>query len=102
VEAVFARNPKSATSFHSINGPIDITFQPGLAADLRFKTMHGEVYTDFDVMTQPVTEQDRAGWRFHYRSTPFPMRAGSVRIGTGGPELSFETLNGTIYIRRAK
>lgn len=30
-----------------VNGGVDLWIQPGLAADLRCKIMHGEVYTDF-------------------------------------------------------
>ena len=73
-----------------------VTFQPTLAADLRLKTFNGGMYTDFDTTTlpalTPVTER-KAG-KFVYKAD----RAAGVRVGSGGPELRFETLNGDIRI----
>ena len=68
-------------------------------SDLRFKTFNGEVYTDFDVL--PVSTPAEAGvqaGKFVYRSR------GAIRgrVGNGGPELSFDTLNGTIRVHRER
>ncbi len=96
VEVTFVKNPAGNSSFHSINGAVEIGFQPGLSADARFKTMNGHVYSDFDVSYLPAaagTAQRRDG-HFVYRSSDFT----GVRIGAGGPELKFETLNGNIRI----
>jgi hypothetical protein len=64
---------------------------------VRLKTFNGKVYTDFDVSTLPqnqATVEERNGTRRIFR------RGGSyaVRVGKGGPEFSFDTLNGSIYI----
>ncbi len=34
-------------SYHTINGNINVTYQPGLSADLQFKSMHGDFFTNF-------------------------------------------------------
>jgi hypothetical protein len=97
VKVVFSRNPAAASDFGSLNGDVDITFRPGLSADLWMKTFNGHAYTDFDVSALPgragVREQ-RDG-KFVYKSNEFF----GVRVGNGGPELKFDAFNGDIRIR---
>ncbi len=96
--AVFLENPREASSFQTLNGAIDVRLQPNLAADLRVKTLNGGAYTDFDVAPLPVqTSVERHNGSFVYRSGRYSV----VRVGSGGPELTFETLNGEIRIRKA-
>ena len=61
------------------------------------KTMNGGLYTDFDVSALPVAAaapENRNG-KFVWSS----RRMTGVRIGRGGPELQFETLNGNVMIK---
>ena len=97
VTVVFARNPKAATSFKSVNGTLDITFRNGLNADAQMKTMNGGLFTDFPVTALPaaVTQPERRNGMFVWKSRGMT----GVRIGSGGPELSFETLNGNVLIK---
>jgi DUF4097 and DUF4098 domain-containing protein YvlB len=97
VKVAFASNPKAATSFHSVNGTLDVTFRGGLNADVHMKTMNGGMYTDFPVTTLPIasTQPEQRNGKFVWRSN----RMTGVRIGSGGPELSFETLNGSVLIK---
>lgn len=92
----FARNPSGPSSFRTINGDVDLYLQPGLSADVDVKTMHGEVYTDYEVAAAPApaTQPSRRDGRFVYRGNDFSR----FRIGGGGPEFKIETLNGTIRI----
>jgi hypothetical protein len=95
----FARNPAGASSFKTINGPLDLYFRPGFSADMRFKTFNGEIYSDFDVTPEviPATgDAEHRDGKFVYRSRG-PKAA---RVGQGGPELNFETLNGSIRLHR--
>jgi hypothetical protein len=96
----FARNPQRACSFKSVNGALDAEFQPGLSADLFFKTFHGGIYSDFDVAPAPVPAGDteRKNGMFVYRSN----RQSRGRVGSGGPELSFDTVNGEIRLHEEK
>jgi hypothetical protein len=95
----FRDNPKAPSSFHTVNGRIEATFPPSLSADLSFKTVNGATYTDFDVtaLASPSGTAERKDGRFVYKSN----RLSSVRVGSGGPELSFETVNGAIRIQKA-
>ena len=96
----FAKNPSQDCSFKSINGALDAQFQPGLSADLLFKTFNGQVYSDFDVTPLPVPagETERRNGMFVYRSN----RQTGGRAGHGGPQLSFDTLNGSIRLHEAQ
>jgi hypothetical protein len=97
VKVTYARNPREATSFKSVNGSLDISFRTGLNADVKMKTMNGGLYTDFDVSSMPVaaTAAENRNGKFVWSS----RRMTGVRIGQGGPELQFETLNGNVMIK---
>jgi hypothetical protein len=91
------KNPDRPSSFRSVNGEINVYFQSGLSADLRFKTMNGQVYSDFEVTplaTVTNAETDQRNGKFVYRSNG---RQGA-RVGRGGPEFNFDTLNGNIRV----
>ena len=94
----FRENPKADTSFKSVNGKLEVTFQPSLSANLRVKTLNGGAYTDFEgtAMATPASAAERNNGRLVYRSNQFS----NIRVGSGGPELSFETLNGSIRIQK--
>jgi DUF4097 and DUF4098 domain-containing protein YvlB len=96
VKVIFARNPAGPTSFKSVNGTLDVSFRPGLNADVKMKTLNGGLFTDF-----PVSELPIAGTQTEWRNGKFVFRnrMAGVRIGAGGPELSFETLNGDVLIK---
>jgi hypothetical protein len=100
VKVSFTANPSAASSFKTINGNVDVYFQDGLSADLRMKTMNGGLFTDFDAQPLPSlasTSGERRDGRFVYRANEFTR----VRVGRGGPEITFETLNGSVRAIRA-
>jgi len=100
VTVIFTANPTQASSFKTVNGNVDVWFPDGLAADFAMKTMNGGLYTDFDA--QPLASAappagERRNGKFVYRLNEFTR----VRVGSGGPEMTFETLNGNVRARRA-
>ena len=99
VSVTFTANPKQATSFKSVNGNVDVSFLDGLSADFSMKTFNGGLFTDFDVQPLPgsVSPGERRNGRFVYRANEFTR----VRVGSGGPQITFETLNGNVRARRA-
>lgn len=96
VTLTFRGNPRSTSSFGSLNGEVRVSFQPGLNADLRFKTFNGAVYTDYQVtyLPLPAAAAERHGTKYVYKSNEWQ----AVRVGQGGPELSFDAFNGNIRI----
>lgn len=97
VRVVYTKNPPGAVAVETINGDVDVTLRRGLSADLRMKTMNGGMYTDFDVTPLPAEPpvQERRNGKFVFRT----QDVARVRAGAGGPELSFKTLNGNIFVR---
>jgi DUF4097 and DUF4098 domain-containing protein YvlB len=97
--AAFRNSPKQTSSFKTVNGAIEASFPANLAADLHLKTLNGAAYTDFETTRAlPTTSQatERANGRNVFRFD----HSQNIRIGSGGPELSFETVNGDIRIKR--
>lgn len=94
VKVAFSKNPARETRFKTFNGSVDVYFQPTLDADLHFKTFHGAIYTDFEVNALSSSGESKNG-KFIYRSS-HRMTAG--RTGKGGPQLSFDTFNGSIRL----
>ena len=100
VEADYAANPPGASSYHTINGQIKVKYPADFAADLHFKSMHGEFYTDFAntaVLPAQVTrnKQGKGDGTVYQLTKDTP-----VRIGKGGADFRFETLNGDVTITK--
>jgi DUF4097 and DUF4098 domain-containing protein YvlB len=88
-------------SFTTMNGTIDVTLPADFKANAKIRTDHGEVYSDFDFKLAggAVTQKnDTADGKF--KVTIDKTITGS--INGGGAEATFQTYNGTIYIRKRK
>jgi hypothetical protein len=89
-------------SFSSLNGKVDVTLPADTKARLRLKSVHGAVYSDFDVKmepdnSKPVIEDSRGqGGKYVIRMD----RGIYGSINGGGPEYSFQTMNGSILIHK--
>lgn len=100
VAVSYAAAPSQPASYHTINGNIVVSYPPSVSADLYFKSMHGELYTDFpqaEVLPARVTqnqERDGQGTRYKLRKET------AVRLGRGGTDYRFETLNGNVTIKQ--
>jgi len=95
----FRENPKSDSSFKSVNGKVDVTYQPNLAAEFDLRTVNGGMFTDFEsvALASSGGGSSKDG-KFVYKS----HGNSRIRVGSGGPEIRMETVNGSIQIRRAK
>jgi DUF4097 and DUF4098 domain-containing protein YvlB len=89
-------------SFTSMNGQIDVTMPAATKARLRLKSDNGAIYSDFDVKleadtTKPVVEDNRGG-NGKYKISIDKSVTGT--INGGGPEYTFQTMNGSIMIHK--
>lgn len=101
VNVSYLVNPPSASVYHTINGDITVKYQNGLNADLYFKSMNGKYYTDFDNV-EPINNTLEKNTEKKSNSTVYKISKGNaVRIGTGGKQFNFETLNGNVYIKKS-
>jgi hypothetical protein len=96
VKVTFRENPRENSDFGTINGNVELYFVSGLAGDFRFKTMNGAVYSDFDMTSLPAkpVNAEQHGTKFVFRSDRYT----GGRIGSGGPEIKAENLNGDIRV----
>jgi Putative adhesin len=91
-------------SFSTLNGDIDVTLPGSLKANVRMKTDHGEIYSDFEVKLNadaPAAKEEsgrQADGSYHLRYDHALRGA----INGGGPEFQFTSFNGQIYIRKNK
>jgi DUF4097 and DUF4098 domain-containing protein YvlB len=94
--------PDKPMSFTSMNGKVDVTLPADTKARLRLKTTNGSIYSDFDVKTEPDNSkpviEDGRGQGGRYRIRMDHGVYGS--INGGGPEYSFQTMNGSILIHK--
>lgn len=89
-------------SFSSMNGNIDVTLPADVKARMKFKADNGDVFTDFEVKTEPApkpaqVEETRSGGGKYRVSVD---RAVYGTVNGGGPEISFTTVNGRVYVRK--
>lgn len=96
VKVSFRQNPREASDFQTVNGAVELQFAQGLAADFRFKTFNGGIYSDFPVTALPVhaVQEEHHGSKVVFRADRYT----GARIGSGGPEIKVENLNGDIRI----
>jgi hypothetical protein len=98
MDSVDANKP---LSFSSMNGAIDVTLPADFKANVKLRTDHGEIYSDFDfkpgggAITQP---NNTADGKFKVKMD----RTITGTINGGGAEITFKTYNGTIYLRKKK
>jgi len=101
VEVAFARAPSRDCSIKTINGDITLTVPGGTGLDAALSVMQGSVVSEFDLepLALPVRiDQRKEEGRFVYHIE----QAAGIRLGTGGPTFSIESLNGDLRIRRSK
>jgi hypothetical protein len=102
VEVTFKTiDPKAPMAFSTLNGNVDVTFPAGLKADVKLKSDRGDIYTDFDV----VTEQHKPNVTRNSSSGMVSLKIEDWvygKIDGGGPEIMMKNMNGNIYIRKSK
>jgi DUF4097 and DUF4098 domain-containing protein YvlB len=86
-------------SFSSNNGSIEVTLPADTKATLKMRSLHGSIWTDFDMNvtgSKPVTASggDNAKFEVKFDRTMY------ATINGGGVEASFSTLNGRVVIKK--
>ena len=102
VASINSVTPDKAMSFSTMNGEIDVTLPASIKANVKLKTDHGDIFTDFDVKLDatarpPQVEDNRKrGGRYRVQFD----RGTNGTINGGGPEMQFTTFNGNILIHK--
>lgn len=97
----YSANPPAASTYHTINGDITVYYKTNLDAELYFKSMNGNYYTDFD-NAEPISNAVIKMSEPKENGTVYKIvKNAGVKIGTGGKQFHFETLNGNVYIKKS-
>lgn len=100
IDITYNTDTPPAASFKTINGNVNVYYPARLHGNISFKSLHGDFFTDLkDVELQPgkvVRNTSREGNNTVYKID----KRQTYKAGKGGAELSFETLNGNIYLKK--
>lgn len=92
----FLENPKEAIGFNTVNGDFNLELPEDFSAQIFFDSMNGELYTAFDYKElRPIVQKSREHGKFKIASKT------GVEIGEGGPQLSFKSINGNVYLKKS-
>ena len=86
-----------------MDGDIDVTLPAGIKADVKMKSQMGDIYSDFDVVMKTAPQRSKEtvpAEKGRYRITFDKSIYGA--INGGGQEITFNTFNGDIFIRKGK
>jgi hypothetical protein len=101
VEVAFARAPSRDCSIKTINGDITLTVPGGTGLDAALSVMQGSVVSEFDL--EPLALPAKIDQRTEEGRLVYHIeQAAGIRLGTGGPTFSIESLNGDLRIRRSR
>lgn len=89
-------------SFSTLNGKIDLTVPASAKADLKITNQRGETYSDFDLDIRTSVSRKESGRDSGPKYKLSLERTIVGQINGGGPEIALRSMNGTIYIRKAK
>lgn len=92
-------DPNKPLSFSTTNGSIDVALPADAKANLKMRSLRGAIYSDFEMKLtqgQPSTTSGGNDARFRVSFD----RTMHATINGGGAEMSFNTLNGSIKIRK--
>jgi len=96
-------SPDKPMAFTTFNGPVEVTLPSTLKANLRLRSEHGEILSDFDIQVRPVSaspSQNVRGPDGRIRIEVNQSIQGTVN--GGGPEFEFRSFNGNIIVRKGK
>ncbi len=88
-----ALNQQKPSAISVVNGEVDITMPANTKSEVKFKSMNGEIYTDFDLAPRENREQLRRVGGGHLIE---------AATNGGGVEVKVNAINGNIYFRKGK
>jgi hypothetical protein len=87
-------------AFSTVNGKVDLTLPPKTKASLKLKSDRGEIYSDFDLVTERKETRASSSGNGMYRLSVDDWTYG--KLNGGGAEIMLKSLQGNLYIRKAK
>ncbi len=92
----FLENPTESVHFNTVNGDFKFELPKNFNAKIYFDSMNGNLYSAFDYKKlSPKLEKTERNGMFKIGSKT------GVEIGSGGPEFSFKSINGNVYLKKS-
>lgn len=91
----------AAMAYSSLNGRIDITLPADIKANMKLKSGHNDIFSDFDIAVDKSVPQIETKNEDHFHQIKIDDWV-KGKINGGGPEIMMESQFGSIYIRKAK
>ena len=93
----FLESPEEPIVFNTVNGDFQFELPEDFSAQIFFDSMNGDLYSSFDYqkMAPRVTKSEKNG---KYK---IGTKTG-IEIGSDGPELSFRSINGNVYLKKSE
>lgn len=92
--------PNQDSEYHTVNGTINVFMPKDLSADVYFKSMQGDLYTDFENVKRLKPEVKKEIHSNGSAATYHIEKFSPLRIGDGKIKLRFQVLNGDVYLRK--
>lgn len=93
MEIVFAElNPDKPSSINVVSSDVDITLPKNTKANLKMKSISGEIYTNFELEYEDKEGLRRMGGGNEIKS----------KINGGGVSLDLKSISGNVYLRKAE
>ncbi len=86
-------------SYANYNGDIDLTFPAGFKGSFKMKTKQGEIYSGFDTQVQKASPVKKTESKTGVYKVVIDDWV-KAEVNGGGPEISIQTYNGDIYLRK--
>ncbi|MCD8539904.1 MAG: DUF4097 domain-containing protein [Leadbetterella sp.] len=102
ITATFDRvTPDTPMAFSTLNGKIDLSFPAAFKGNIRAKTDQGDIFSDFEIgFLKDEPKVVRTTEKGYSRIEATRWVTGT--LNGGGPEVMMKTLNGSIFIRKAR
>ena len=97
----FLSLPPDNAKFYTLNGKMTVFLPTNFSADCDLKSFNGAFFTDFENVEKLPSKVSKISVSHDGKSTQKLSKTDVVRFGNGGKNLSFETFNGNIYIKKS-
>ena len=103
IRAAFSQiTPEKPMFFSTMDGDIDVTLPAEARVNLKMRSRQGDIFYDFDIAlktSQKIEEtRDRDSGKYRVSFNKYTLGV----VNGGGPELTIDSFNGDIYIRKKK
>ncbi|GAB4186407.1 MAG: hypothetical protein OHK0057_29780 [Thermoflexibacter sp.] len=97
IDVVFSKvNLDKPTSITNISGEVDVTLPSDTKANIKTKSISGDVYTDLDIQTEKKNDEKSKGMT-SWKHGSYEAKG---TLNGGGVEMRLESISGNVYIRK--